>query len=269
MSRSAADPPLGGRADRARTASGWEATMYRSFSAFLHALVLGAPRSALHESEGLLATVVPRAPENSFFNSVIYEHPDALAGGLEGLAARYAGEGIKAWTVWVPEADAESAALLESAGHRLDAAPEAMVLNLSEIPDIPLGDLDWNRNAPIEDVARINDVAYGYETGPFVHAIAATPPGTYWTYEARVDGTSAAVLGTLDHEGDCALLWVATLPAAQGRGLAKRLLRQALADARERGCATATLQATKAGQPLYSHVGFSPIGALQMWESRG
>lgn len=256
-------------ADRPRTPSGWDAAMYRSFSAFLHVLALGAPSSRLHEADGLLATIVLGTPEESFFNSVVYEHPDALAGGLEELALTYSREGIDAWTVWVPATDADSAALLESAGQRLAASSEAMILELTDLPDVPLGDLDWSPDAPIDRVARINDVAYGHQGGPFEHALAATPPGTYRTYEARLNGESAAVLGTLDHEGDCALLWVATLPAAQGQGLAKRLLRQALAEARERGCVTATLQATKEGQPLYERVGFKALGPLQMWEPRG
>ena len=242
--------------------------MYRSFSVFLRALVLGAQSSALHEGEGVLATIVPGIPEEPFFNSVIYEAPDALAGSLDELDAMYASAGIDGWTVWAPETDAKSTARLRSAGHELSASSEAMVLELDQLPDIDLGDLDWNRDAPIDMVARINDAAYGHKTGPFERAIAATPEGTYWSYEARLDGATASVLGTLDHDRDCALLWVATLPAAQGQGLAKRLLYQALADARERGCTTATLQATKEGQPLYSRVGFTAIGALGMWERR-
>jgi ribosomal protein S18 acetylase RimI-like enzyme len=143
-----------------------------------------------------------------------------------------------------------------------------MLLDLAALEDPELGDLDWTRDAPLRTLARTNDDAYGYEAGTFARAIGATPPDTYRMYEARAEGVAASVLGTLDHEEDCAVLWVATSPAAQGRGLATRLLHLALAEARERGCATATLQATEAGAHLYRRLGFRELGALHMWERR-
>jgi len=62
--------------------------------------------------------------------------------------------------------------------------------------------------------------------------------------------------------------FVATLPEARGRGLAARLLTHALHDARERGCTTTSLQATKMGQPLYERLGYRNLGPLHMWERR-
>jgi hypothetical protein len=43
---------------------------------------------------------------------------------------------------------------------------------------------------------------------------------------------------------------------------------QALHDARDRGRKTTTLQATKAGAPIYERLGYHDFGALQMWERR-
>jgi hypothetical protein len=45
-------------------------------------------------------------------------------------------------------------------------------------------------------------------------------------------------------------------------------MRQALHDAALRGCETTTLQATKLGRPVYEQLGYSDLGAIEMWERR-
>lgn len=72
----------------------------------------------------------------------------------------------------------------------------------------------------------------------------------------------------IDAHGDAGAYAIATVPAARGRGLATGLLRQALSDARERGCSTSTLQATKVGFPIYERLGFENLGPIDMWERR-
>jgi ribosomal protein S18 acetylase RimI-like enzyme len=247
-------------------ADGWLARMYRSFSIALQVCVDGVDDSRLLEPEGVCAAVVPAVPERSVLNSVLYETPEALAAARVQLEEAYAEAGC-AWTVWVPAADRDSAALLEAAGHRLDATPRAMVMDLAELPESRPGDLDWDAEALPADVARINDVAYGYEAGTFARGLGELSD-TMRLYQARLDGEPASVVGTIDHQGDCSVWWVATLPEARGRGLAGRLQHQALADGRERGCRTTTLQATKLGAPVYTRLGYRDIGELQMWELR-
>jgi len=247
-------------------ANDWLARMYRSFATALRAGTEGSEGARMLEPEGVCAALTPALPERSVFNSVLYETPEALAAAREGLEAAYDAAGC-AWTVWVPEADAGSAAMLEAAGHKLDATPRAMVMELADLPEPQPGDLDWDTEVRIEDLVRINDAAYGYEAGTFARGLGS-PPGTLRFYQARLQGEVASVLGTTDVDGDCGVWWVATLPEAQGRGLSKRLLHLALAEARERGCATTTLQATKLGAPVYTRLGYSDIGELQMWELR-
>jgi hypothetical protein len=43
---------------------------------------------------------------------------------------------------------------------------------------------------------------------------------------------------------------------------------RALLDARERGCATSSLQATKMGRPVSAGLGYRDLGPIQMWERR-
>src|SRR4249920_1437272 len=120
--------------------------MFRSFEA-----VLAMTGGGLLDIDGVCACVSPATPERSVFNSVLYERPEALAAALDDLAAAYDEQGIDAWTVWVPESDRETAALLEAAGHKHDANPSAMVLDLDDLADSGVGDLDWDEAASIAE----------------------------------------------------------------------------------------------------------------------
>jgi ribosomal protein S18 acetylase RimI-like enzyme len=110
----------------------------------------------------------------------------------------------------------------------------------------------------------LNDEAYG-TAGHFTRAMASLSarPGLF-TYTAG----PGCGLCTLDHEDDCSVWFVATAPAARGRGLATALLAHAMADARERGRTTSTLQATDLGRPVYERLGYRSLGEIQMWEKR-
>jgi ribosomal protein S18 acetylase RimI-like enzyme len=249
-------------------ASEWLARMLRSMETAWRALGAGSEGARMIERDGVLAAVVPAVPERSVFNSVLYRTPEDLAAARDELAVAYEEAGIDAWTVWVPEADRASAELLHSAGHKLDATPRAMVLELADLAGPDPGDLDWSAEGSLTELKRINDAAYGDPPGTFERGIGNPPPETWRIYEARLEGRAASMLAITDIEGDCAIWWVATLPEARGRGLAGRLLRVALAEARERGADTSTLQATKLGRPIYERLGYRDIGELQMWELR-
>jgi GNAT superfamily N-acetyltransferase len=175
--------------------------------------------------------------------------------------------GVRAWTVWIPASDTRSALLLERSGHRLDATPAAMALELAGF-EAAADAVEIDVAPRFADVGAINDVAYGYDGGDFARAIAELPDDAAHLYVTRVDEKAAACAVALEHEGDCVIGMVATLPEARGRGLAAALVTRALLDARERGCETSTLQATKMGKPIYDRMGYRDLGALHMWERR-
>ena len=232
-------------------------------------LVGGGGTSQVLEPGGVTASVVPSIPDRSIVNSVAYRDAKALEAALNDLAAAYKEAGIRAWTVWVPEDDRDVAALLEAAGHRLDATPTAMIADLTLIPDPDPGDLDWGVDASTRDVGRINDLAYGWPENTFIRAMDRFADiDALHLYQARVDGEPVCVLGTYDNGDDCELCFVATLPDHRGQGLARRLVHQALIDARDRGLTVSSLQATKAGYPIYERLGYEPICTLEMWERR-
>jgi GNAT superfamily N-acetyltransferase len=227
----------------------------------------GSPSSRLIEREGLVAGVVPSTPNRSVFNSVLYTSPQTLTGELDELAGIYEQEGVRAWTVWVPERDRDVVALLEREGHSLDADPAAMVLELVHFDRQVAGEVEFAPAPQMADIAQLNDLAYGFD-GDFVRALGQLPEDAAYRYVATLDGRPAAGMMTLDHNGDCFIAFVATRPEARGRGLATALMTRALLDARERGCATTSLQATKMGQPVYERLGYRDLGAIKMWERR-
>jgi len=241
----------------------------RGLAAFVRMMGRGSAGAALFERDGVLSAIVPACPDRSVVNSVTYRDAGSLEAALEELAAAHEEAGVRAWTVWVPEYDRDAAALLEAAGHQLDATPIAMVHDLAGLPDPDARGLDWDDRAAPADVTRINDHAYGFERPYFGAAMTSLPADLpLRLYEARVDGEPASVLATLDEGDDCGIYLVATLKEHRGGGLSRRLLHVALAEARQRGLRTSSLQATKLGYPVYERLGYEAICTLQMWERR-
>ena len=229
-----------------------------------------SPGAHVLERGGVTAAIVPAVPERSVFNSVVYDDTADLVLSLEEIGAAYEEAGVRAWTVWVPVEDEAAADALPVAGHVLDAEPEAMSRPLEDGPRPDPGLLeDWSGEADLGDVLAVNDRAYPFDDeAPFTRGLSGLPAGEVHAYVARLDGAPAAGLITHDHEGDCGIWAVATLPEARGRGLASVLLAHALADARERGNTTTTLEATQLGRGLYERLGYRPLGVVQMWEKR-
>lgn len=227
----------------------------------------GAPDSRLIRREGLLASLTPATPQRSLFNSVLYEDRAALLREYDALATLYGQAGIQAWTVWVPDEDRETARLLGERGHQLDAEPRAMAMELVdpvEVPAAPAGVEPGPVEAPV--AAELNDRAYGYAEDGFRAGLAGeTPIRWHGAYSA---GEALGCVGTIEVGDDCCVTGVATPPEHRGRGIASWLMLRALAEAREQGALTASLQATKAGAPIYERLGFVDFGFVEMWELR-
>jgi GNAT superfamily N-acetyltransferase len=229
----------------------------------------GSPGARVLERDGVMAVVVPAAPERSVMNAVHYEHADGLAVAYEEVALAYAEIGA-AWTVWVPPGDEEARGLLERAGHVLDATPAAMALDLRGGVERPAPDAleDWTADGDIAVVGPLNDRAYGFGTDSFTRAFSELRSDEPATYVARSNGDAVGCVVILDHERNADVEMVAVVPEARGHGIAGKLLGHALADAAERGLETSTLIATRLGRPVYARIGYREVGAVQMWERR-
>lgn len=217
---------------------------------------------------GVVASVSPPTPDRSIFNSVTAADAAALARAAGELAAAYADAGVRAWTVWVPDEDRRSAELLAARGHLLDGAPRSMALELTDLrPIAPPAGVELGAGE-MATIGAINDRAYGIE-GPGWAAVMELEP------EVAIDGLVALAAGepvacavVIDRGDDACVSAVATLPEHRGRGLAGALVSRLLARAGERGIRTASLQASRAGAPVYERLGFADVGFIELWERR-
>ena len=231
-------------------------------------LLAEASGGRVWKRDGVLAAIMPASPERSIFNSVFYRRGEGLLDHLDAIGAAYEEAGVRAWTVWVPEADTAVAEALEAAGHKLDAEPRDMGMALSELrtpePDPELEIVERDDYAAL---ARINEIAYGYPEGEFGIVAGTEVPGMR-IYFGALEGEKVCTLGIAPLRSDAIVTWVATLPEARGRGISGRVLAHALAEARDAGLETTTLQATKLGYPVYAKLGYRDFGSMQMWERR-
>jgi GNAT superfamily N-acetyltransferase len=242
------------------------ARMHANLREFCRLLGRASPGARTEELTGVTACVTATAPDRSLMNCVVYEGAPDLAAALPRLQSLYEESGVRAWTVWVPEHDRDTARLLADAGHNLDAAPTAMSLELGDFDGARPEHLDLDPEPTPAKLAELNDRAYQMATPAFASALESLPGVII--HVARVDGRPASCVGSYDHDGDCLITFVATLPEARGRGLAGGLMALALHEARSRGCETSSLQATKMGEPVYARMGYRNLGPIEMWEHR-
>jgi GNAT superfamily N-acetyltransferase len=143
-----------------------------------------------------------------------------------------------------------------------------MTLELPTPATAGVREIEWEHTSDTAVAAELNEDAYGLPRGEFAAAMTALSSGPATIYLAALDGRPAATLATLEEGGDCGVYLVATAPRARRRGLASALLSAALEEARAHGCVTSSLQATRAGFPVYERLGYRDRGALEMWERR-
>ena len=212
---------------------------------------------------GIVAMLTPESPERSLFNCVTYDDPSSVVDSWEELDRLYADAGVRAWTVWVRPGDGASLGReLGARGHALDATPSAMTIALGEGAELDGPDL--GSPATWADVAALNEAAYGMPPGQF----AAVPAPAASDALRLVGVPGQAVAGSLEVDATATILFVATHPDFRGRGLCSALMKQLLRGARSRGCTLSTLEATRAGEPVYERLGYRSHGAIEMWEKR-
>jgi ribosomal protein S18 acetylase RimI-like enzyme len=241
----------------------------RAMREFLRWLGTASAGAAVVERPGVTAAIVPATRERSITNSAVYEDEESFAAAYDDLASAYAQAEIAAWTVWVPDADHATTELLASRGHSFDGDPAAMVLDLSEF-EPEHGDLDWDDRATFDELGRLNDEAYGWEVGRGYSPALREPRAelAMRVYRARAAGETACVLGTIDHDDDLGIYFVATPERHRGKRLASLLLSAALESGRERGMRTSSLQASEKGAGLYERLGYRRHFRLHLYEWR-
>jgi GNAT superfamily N-acetyltransferase len=215
-----------------------------------------------------VAAVSPVTPARADLNSAIYESLEGLEDSLDDLAAAYASAGVRAWTVRVPESDALAGELLRRAGLVMTGTRAGMGMALVPPPpaEVKRGSTGWDWD--LVAAGAVNDRAYGDTEGEWARALSDLPPSPGRLYLAHSEiGPTSCVL-VLDADLDCFLWYVATVPEAQGCGLATGLVDRALTEAIRRGCTSTTVQSTRAGERLYERFGYRVLLRWQIWEYR-
>jgi ribosomal protein S18 acetylase RimI-like enzyme len=223
-----------------------------------------AGQAAVLEREGLVASVVPNAPESPTLNAAVAIEPDSGPVHLQELADRYATANVRRWGVWVDGGARRTAAAFERAGLVVTSASPGMGATIDDLELSPAS----RTTADLGTVGRINDLAYGNFDSRLERTLAPLPNGILHTYRADLKGRPAAVAMALHHGEDCGVSFVATIPQARRRGLATNVMRQAITHAQEKGCTTSTLQATDVGERLYANLGYRRLCLMQLWEPR-
>jgi ribosomal protein S18 acetylase RimI-like enzyme len=217
---------------------------------------------------GLVASVVPSAPDSPALNAVVALDPAAAPPALEELADHYARAGVRRWAIWVDGGAWDVTAELRRAGLAVASGSPGMGAAIADL-DVDLDGADPTPSADLRTVGRVNDLAYGNVDARLERTLTTVPEGTLRGYRANLNGAPAAVALALHHGADCGVSFVATVPQARRRGLATRVMRDALADAVHRGLDTVTLQATEQGERLYQRLGLRRLGNMELWEHRG
>jgi GNAT superfamily N-acetyltransferase len=235
----------------------------------LQALLGGhaGPGSVL-EREGLVASVVPSAPDSPTLNAAVAIEADRAPEYLAELQRRYAGARVRRWGVWLDGSASLAAQALAQAGMVVTTASPGMGARLDDLPWTDDDHETAPRAADLTTVGRVNDLAYGNYDARLERTLAPLPNGILKGYRADLNGKPAAVALALHHGEDCGVSFVATIPKARRKGLASTVMRQALAAARASGCTTTTLQATDVGERLYTNLGYRRLCVMQLWERR-
>jgi ribosomal protein S18 acetylase RimI-like enzyme len=215
----------------------------------------GAIGASLQRHVSVTVAVFPNEPERAVYNNALLEArltTRVRADALDAMEAAYANAGVDRFAAWVHESDREMRLDLERRGYTLDTTTRAMATSLDyELPvppPIELAPPDWNEHL------RIAGVPAGF--------LSAADPSVYHVLLARLRGETVATAMAFDLDGDCGIYNVGTLEHARRHGLARALTAIQLRDARARGCATASLQATPVAARLYAAIGFRDLGCF-------
>jgi ribosomal protein S18 acetylase RimI-like enzyme len=216
------------------------------------------------ERDGIVASIVPSAPDSPTLNAIVAMDPEAAPQHLEEMRNRYKDAGVRRWGVWLDDHASLVAQQLSQAGMVITTASPGMGAVIEELH----APAETPNTTDLTTVARVNDLAYGNYDGRLERTLAPLPNGILKGYKVDHNGLPAAVALALHHGDDCGVSFVATVPKARRRGLASAVMRQALTAARQNGCTTTTLQATDVGEKLYANLGYRHLCVMQLWERR-
>lgn len=237
-----------------------ESTLYERMQSNLLAsweqYAAGSPGAGLVRLPNAAAAVFPALPERDVYNNALLGRgllPGAASEAVSAVEDEYSRPGITDYAVWVHESDATSIAELGRRGYHVDTWTRAMAMPLDALqvphPEVEIDTGDWRDYLEVLT-----------ELGVPEGLLAGVDGSSFKVLVALLDGSRVATALAYDHDGDCGIYNVGTMPHARRRGLGTNLTALHLHHARERGCITASLQATEMAQRIYAALGFRDLG---------
>lgn len=201
-------------------------------------------------------------PEFAYFNNAILlsgvESAEAAAAAVSDV---YAEAGIATWALWVP-----------SNTHTIDGSTDRISAVGALARDETTLVMQRNLTGVLHEDDRVRRVSGAAlrrlavdEAVPAEELGEPVPDARVTGWALVVDGRAVATAYTHRNGTDCGIYAVGTQPHWRRRGLARALVEHVLADARDAGMRTATLQSTPMGLPLYEALGFRAVGRYEEW----
>ncbi len=234
------------------------------------------PGGEVHEDRGVtwFVTGLP----DPLFNGVMTAclEPSGVAPRLEEMVAEFRRRGLPLeWTVGSSTVPQDLGTHLRAKGLDHLLVVPGMAMDLHDLPDEPLPaalTIEEVEDRPgLETCVRIFAAAFEIAE-PLVPRLVdielGMPPDHREhsaAYVGRLAGRPVASSVRFESAGVAGLYFVATLPAARGRGIARAMTVRALQAARARGFRIGTLQATAMGRPVYRRLGFREVSRFEIY----
>ncbi|MCX5380077.1 GNAT family N-acetyltransferase [Streptomyces sp. NBC_00091] len=243
--------------------------LHRNHQAFWRHMARATDGSVTEIPGGLLvATGIPAAPFNQLHCGP-GEHDVAV---LVRAAAHFESRGLP-WRICAggPSAGVEAFTVARRSEPEPPHPIFTRALGRPEQPSVDGLTVSTARSA--RDMRAFIDCAaqaHGYEPSLIDSLLnpEAVAHDDFRFYLGRVDGECVAVSVGVREGDTVGVYFVGVRPGFQGRGYGRALTEQALFDGAESGATTAVVQATPAGYPVCTEMGFEHVGDYHTWNLR-
>src|SRR4051812_3399320 len=107
--------------------------LWEGFAALQTLLGSHAKDGFVIEQPGIVASIVPSAPDSPALNAAVALDPQQAPAALQDLGGRYSAGGVRRWAIWVDGAERDVTAELRQAGLAIASASPGMGAVLDEM----------------------------------------------------------------------------------------------------------------------------------------
>jgi GNAT superfamily N-acetyltransferase len=214
-------------------------------------LATGSPGAVVVETADAAIATFVHSPDREFLNNTVLRRGIGNPGKiLDAVESAYGIRGIERYAVWVHESEGDVARAIESRGYVYDSSTRTMAMEIDDLAEVDTSKLDLVEAS----------LAEFWSVDGLDGLVPELSADRAHIYVSRFQGENATMLLAFDHDGDCGIYMVGTLPAARCEGLAIALSAHAVLEAKQRGCTTVSLQSTPMAESIYAKVGFRDLG---------